>query len=186
MQCKFCNKECKSLNSLRNHERLCKLNPNRDISDMAAARAKATRPISCVHCTKIFPWNTIRKHENICLSKDRVCPECNNDYRANSTEQVYCSNKCANNATKYKPRKDNNYRTLCFRFHKKECVVCGFDKVISVHHYDENKKNNHPLNLIPMCPNHHEMIHTKSYVDEVKPIVDKWLLEQKLSGRFPE
>lgn len=69
MQCKFCNKECKSLNSLRNHERLCKLNPNRDISDMAAARAKATRPISCVHCTKIFPWNTIRKHENICLSK---------------------------------------------------------------------------------------------------------------------
>lgn len=64
--------------------------------------------------------------------------------------------------------------------------MCGFDKVISVHHYDENKKNNHPLNLIPMCPTHHEMIHTKSYVDEVKPIVDKWLLEQKLSGRFPE
>ena len=27
--CKFCNKECKNDNSLRNHERLCKLNPNR-------------------------------------------------------------------------------------------------------------------------------------------------------------
>ena len=29
--CKFCNKECKNPNSLRNHERLCKLNPNQDI-----------------------------------------------------------------------------------------------------------------------------------------------------------
>jgi len=30
--CKFCNKECKNLNSLHNHERLCKLNPNRNAS----------------------------------------------------------------------------------------------------------------------------------------------------------
>ena len=29
MFCKFCNKECKNPNSLRNHERLCKSNPNR-------------------------------------------------------------------------------------------------------------------------------------------------------------
>lgn len=28
--CKFCGKPCKNPNSLRNHERLCKLNPNRD------------------------------------------------------------------------------------------------------------------------------------------------------------
>ena len=28
MECKFCNKECKNGNSLRNHERLCKTNPN--------------------------------------------------------------------------------------------------------------------------------------------------------------
>lgn len=27
--CKYCNKECKNDNSLRNHERLCKSNPNR-------------------------------------------------------------------------------------------------------------------------------------------------------------
>ena len=27
--CRFCNKECKNANSLRNHERLCKCNPNR-------------------------------------------------------------------------------------------------------------------------------------------------------------
>ena len=28
--CKFCNKECKNKNSLINHERLCKQNPDYD------------------------------------------------------------------------------------------------------------------------------------------------------------
>ena len=32
LYCKYCNKECHSLNSLMNHERLCKLNPNRQES----------------------------------------------------------------------------------------------------------------------------------------------------------
>lgn len=31
--CKFCGKLCKNVNSLRNHERLCKLNPNRQVSN---------------------------------------------------------------------------------------------------------------------------------------------------------
>ena len=30
LKCIFCGKECKNYNSKRNHERLCKLNPNRD------------------------------------------------------------------------------------------------------------------------------------------------------------
>lgn len=30
--CKYCKKECKNLNSLHNHERLCKLNPNKQES----------------------------------------------------------------------------------------------------------------------------------------------------------
>ena len=32
--CKFCSKECKSPNSLRNHERLCKSNPNKQESNL--------------------------------------------------------------------------------------------------------------------------------------------------------
>ena len=28
-KCSFCDRECKNANSLRNHERLCRLNPNR-------------------------------------------------------------------------------------------------------------------------------------------------------------
>lgn len=33
MICQYCGKECKNSNSLKNHERLCKLNPNREISN---------------------------------------------------------------------------------------------------------------------------------------------------------
>lgn len=32
LKCKYCGKECKNANSLRNHERLCKQNPNRQIT----------------------------------------------------------------------------------------------------------------------------------------------------------
>ena len=40
--CKFCGKECKSSNSLRNHERLCKHNPNRNIEHIYAGQEKRT------------------------------------------------------------------------------------------------------------------------------------------------
>lgn len=32
--CKYCGKECKNANSLRNHERLCKSNPNHQKNPM--------------------------------------------------------------------------------------------------------------------------------------------------------
>jgi len=35
MNCQYCNKECKNLNSLRNHERLCKMNPDKQETNFA-------------------------------------------------------------------------------------------------------------------------------------------------------
>lgn len=40
INCKFCNKECKNANSLRNHERLCKQNSNRQYSHFASEKFK--------------------------------------------------------------------------------------------------------------------------------------------------
>jgi len=42
--CKFCNKECTNFNSLRNHERLCGLNPKKQVSNLALRQNK-------------IPWN---------------------------------------------------------------------------------------------------------------------------------
>ena len=39
------------------------------------------------------------------------------------------------------------------------CSVCGFKEVIDLHHKDFDKTNNAPDNFIPLCPNHHKLIH---------------------------
>lgn len=45
MKCKFCGKECKNENSLRNHERLCKLNPNKSFTCFSTANpSKINKP----------------------------------------------------------------------------------------------------------------------------------------------
>ncbi len=85
----------------------------------------------------------------------------------------FCSRSCANNRTTWWKDNATHYRTIAFHNHKKECVVCGFDKIVAVHHIDENKKNNNLSNLIPLCPNHHEMVHSK-WKDEVAPFIAEW------------
>lgn len=42
--CKFCKKECKNNNSQRNHERLCKCNPNRQYSHFSTDYNKSRTP----------------------------------------------------------------------------------------------------------------------------------------------
>ena len=44
--CKYCGKECKNLNSLHNHERLCKQNPNRDESNFVKYNKSDHEPIN--------------------------------------------------------------------------------------------------------------------------------------------
>ena len=44
-------------------------------------------------------------------------------------------------------------------FKKNECVACGYKISTDVHHWDRNKNNNNPDNLILLCPNHHREVH---------------------------
>jgi ribosomal protein L37E len=48
-----------------------------------------------------------------------------------------------------------------------KCVICGFDKVVDLHHLDGDKKNNSEKNLIGLCPNHHKMLHDFRYREEM-------------------
>ena len=48
-----------------------------------------------------------------------------------------------------------------------QCVICGFDKFVALHHLDYNRKNNSVDNLVGLCPNHHQMLHTLKYKDEI-------------------
>lgn len=53
----------------------------------------------------------------------------------------------------------------------KMCVICGFDKVVDLHHLDDNHKNNSEDNLVGLCPNHHKMLHDFKYRAEMLKIL---------------
>ena len=58
----------------------------------------------------------------------------------------------------------------------KKCLICGFDKLIDVHHLvAKSKGGSHaPSNLIVLCPNHHKMTHHADYrEDMLKQIKEK-------------
>src|SRR3989344_6566484 len=49
-----------------------------------------------------------------------------------------------------------------------KCVICDFDKIVDLHHLDENKKNNSESNLLGLCPNHHRMLHNTEFRKEMR------------------
>lgn len=125
-----------------------------------------------------------RKLKHKIVAKE--CPVCNNKFETQvgtKNEKTTCSHSCSNTyfrSGKNNPNwklisdnKDRIYRDICFNYHDKKCVVCGENKIVAVHHYDENHHNNEPSNLIPLCPTHHHYIHSK-WKDEVIDIVDNY------------
>ena len=111
------------------------------------------------------------KYERIIKS----CPVCGIEFEVNKgapKEKTVCSRSCA--VTYFKSGKNNpNYKedhllnstygyvTVCFRHHPHKCICCDEENIVAVHHYDGDKKNNLPENLVPLCPTHHQYWHSK-------------------------
>ena len=113
----------------------------------------------------------------------KKCPICGNDFTVKGNKngvKKTCSHSCSNTffrSGKNHPNwNENSYRSTCFEYHEKKCVVCGEKNIVSVHHYDYNHNNNNPNNLIPLCPTHHQYIHSK-YINDVIGIVDDYRCE---------
>ena len=114
-------------------------------------------------------WKLVKKN----------CPVCKTEFETKEghpREQFTCSISCSN--THFRSGQNNPnwkdgynggplHRRICFQHHEVKCIICGFDKVVDVHHLDENNKNNSPDNLVPLCPNHHKMYHSIKYKQEV-------------------
>jgi len=67
----------------------------------------------------------------------------------------------------YSHRKAHNVDLKTYQKTTKECVICGFHEIVDLHHIDLNKQNNSPKNLIGLCPNHHRMIHSSKFRNEL-------------------
>ena len=125
---------------------------------------------------KYQKWKPISKRKYV----DRECLNCATLFRPMRKTQSTCSVGCANtvyrsgaNNGNYNPNK-SNYRAICFSVHKKECIICGEDKIVAVHHYDEDHINDTIENLIPLCPTHHQYMHSK-YKCLISEQVDTWI-----------
>lgn len=66
----------------------------------------------------------------------------------------------------------NDYRPKCLEAKGEECVICGAEENIEVHHIDGDRTNNDLSNLEPICNPHHKAIHNgdaelEEYVDRL-------------------
>jgi hypothetical protein len=112
---------------------------------------------------------------------EKKCPVCGKKFKTQKghvREKKTCSYACSNTYFRSGPQNGNwnndAYRTTCFHHHEKKCIICEEDKIVEVHHYDGNNKNNDFMNLIPLCPTHHQYMHSR-YIVEIKDNVDAFV-----------
>lgn len=167
-------------------------NSNEHKANLIKAREAALQKRLCSYCSKSISMNSMRKHETSCyLNPENLkpCPVCETPIR-NYKTSLTCGHSCSNRYTKAGPLHGNwkasSYRSTCFIYHEHKCVVCGEEDIVAVHHYDENKTNNTPPNLIPMCPTCHTKLHSKfryKVVDVVDAYHDEWYGKNQIIER---
>lgn len=144
---------------------------------------KAKR-VECKYCNKSIVQGNIERHENSCIQNPKykkTCPVCNKEFftKDDATTCSYsCSNTFFRTGSNHGNWKTSTYRTTCFEHHEKKCVVCGEERIVEVHHYDEDKTNNDPENLVPLCPTHHQYWHSR-FRDLVQKQVDAYRESRK-------
>ena len=169
-RCKHCENEFDftSRTEMGNHTRWCEKNPKRNNWNSAQA--------------SINQYGSIREYEVICENCENLFVVEEREKLFPQREKYYCSRSCANTVGGRKKAEIYHgddvavYSTVCFRHHEKKCVVCGEEKIVAVHHNDWVHTNNDPKNLIPLCPTHHQYVHS-SYRNDVQPIIDKYIID---------
>jgi hypothetical protein len=134
-----------------------------------------------------FDGGASKNRKYVLITKE--CPICGKTFETrkdHKSEKTTCSYSCSN--IHFRSGEDNGnwkgfggitnedyfskkYRRVCFGYHEHKCVVCGEDKMVDVHHFDENRDNNDPENLIPICSNHHRYYHSKKYKNLVEGVI---------------
>jgi len=122
----------------------------------------------CQYCNKELHLWSVSNHEKWCYRNPKnlkLCLVCNKPIKNYRHSQGTCSCKCANSyfrsGINHGLHTGTQYTTICFYYHKKECIVCGEQLIVAVHHLDGNSNNHDPRNLVPLCPTHHCYWHSK-------------------------
>ena len=144
------------------------------------------RKVNCHHCNKETTLGNIAKHEDSCYMNPKIrkrCAVCDGVIKNYKTSKGTCSRSCANTFFKSGENNGNfkgeSYQFLCFSNHKKECIICKENKIVAVHHMNEDHNDNRIDNLVPLCPTHHQYMHSR-YRSEILPKVEEYIEKFKL------
>ena len=145
---------------------------------MHKGREIANSKVACGYCGKVTTRANIKRHEDACHSNPKNLKECPVCGTMHAKGGVTCSYSCSNTyfrSGKNNPNwKQDTYQTTCFEAHGKKCIVCGEEKIVAAHHVNENHSDNRTENLVPLCPTHHQYVHSR-YKSEVQPIIEDYL-----------
>ena len=135
-----------------------------------------------LHCNECgYEWET-RPTQVIYPDYEHSCPNCkfestgiivtcaycgkeirrtNHAINKNQSGYYYCSRECGNRHKNMLRKQSGewdqslNYRLRAFENLEHRCVVCGWDedeRILEVHHKDEDRANNDLSNLVILCP----------------------------------
>ena len=133
--CKYCGKICKNDNSLRNHERLCKLNPDRQIT-----------------CFSDLNWQRTRKHKNQFIKAQENGEKIEYKIKRHVLENgdiVNCSELTARRVAKAYLEEYNGHK----------CEICGNSEwlgkpiLLIADHIDGDPTHNNIYNFRLICSN---------------------------------
>lgn len=152
-----------------------------------AKYAEFVRQLISQHALDTSHFTRKRKYERI----RKACPVCQTTFETYVNHPKYnkttCSCACANSFfrsgnnnpnTKHDEDKGTWMYTLCWKNHEHQCVICGEQNIVAVHHFNGKHDDNRPENLVPMCPTHHQYWHSKfrSLIEEkVNTYVENWI-----------
>ena len=136
---------------------------------------KLIQPKICPGCGKQTFWFTGKichncYRHNFWKREKKICPRCK---RLLPLKGKGLCGGCYNIIYRLEYQKARNQMKLYGLDHDKykklteKCILCGFNKFVVLHHLDQNNKNNSQENLVGLCPNHHQMLHTLKYREEI-------------------
>ncbi len=107
-----------------------------------------------------------------CYQKNRIgiCIKCGREAPIQAKQMCStCYGKAFSRKHKeaYQARKFYNIDYETYKRKTTACAICGFDKIVDLHHIDKNHGNRSEENLIGLCPNHHKMIHKSEFRAEI-------------------
>ena len=134
---------------------------------------------SCIHCKKEKDIAESGKSEgfcHVCYKKILWKPKLLKCRRCNRELPMHAKGLCAGcynsvfhieQVNRQNVRKLHNLDMSTYGEITKSCIICGFDKIVDLHHIDRDHKNTSRDNLVGLCPNHHKMVHNRKYRLEV-------------------